>query len=330
MKLLLIMPKFFDYPEIITEELNQMGYEVDFFDDRPSTSGWVKAVIRVNKNLIKKYIAVYFNEVMKTIQSKRYDVVLLISGQSLSFSEEMIKNIKESQPQAKFILYQWDSLKNFPYIERMQKYFEKCFSFDKKDVENSEMLQFLPLFYSRRYERIGSQQVESYKYDFCFVGTAHPQKYKLIKLMAEQLKEIYPRQFIYFFFPSKIVFFYRKIRNPELRKSHYNEFHFTALSDKDVNSIFKESRCVLDSAQAGQTGLTIRVIEALGAKKKLITTNADVKNYDFYREENIYIYNGKVDMNSSFFTKPYVDVESPIYEKYALRNWLKKMLYGEE
>lgn len=30
MKLLLIMPRFFDYPELIIEELNNLGYEVDF------------------------------------------------------------------------------------------------------------------------------------------------------------------------------------------------------------------------------------------------------------------------------------------------------------
>ena len=41
-KLLLIMPNFFDYPQAICEELEKMGgwgYEVDCFDDRPSTNG---------------------------------------------------------------------------------------------------------------------------------------------------------------------------------------------------------------------------------------------------------------------------------------------------
>jgi len=326
MKLLLIMPKFFDYPQMITEELNRMGYEVDFFDDRPSTNGWIKAVIRVNKNLIQKYISNYFKKMMETVRSKQYDVVLLISGQSLSFSEEMIKNIRDAQPLAKFVLYQWDSLKNFSYIGQMQKHFDKCYSFDKNDVQNSEVFRFLPLFYCRRYEQIGNQTKEDFKYDFCFVGTAHPKKYKFIKLMSEQLKEVYPNQFIYYFFPSRLVFFYRKLRNVELKKAHYNEFHFTALSGKDMVDVFTDSRCVLDSAQAGQIGLTIRVLEVLGAKKKLITTNADVKNYDFYREENIYVYDGNFDMNSPFFTQPYVDVESEVYKKYSLRKWLQEVL----
>lgn len=69
-KLLLIMPNFFDYPQAICEELENMGYEVDCFDDRPSTNGMVKAIIRVNKNLIGQYINRYFEKVMKTVRAK--------------------------------------------------------------------------------------------------------------------------------------------------------------------------------------------------------------------------------------------------------------------
>ena len=58
----------------------------------------------------------------------------------------MIAKIKDCQPNAKFILYQWDSIKNFPYIVRMHKYFDKCYSFDKEDVGHYPCLQFLPLF----------------------------------------------------------------------------------------------------------------------------------------------------------------------------------------
>ena len=93
--------------------------------------------------------------------------------------------------------------------------------------------------------------------------------------------------------------------NNELRKAKYNEFHYVPLKGKDMNDVYETSRCVLDSAQDGQLGLTIRVLEALGAKKKLITTNEDVINYDFYKPENIYVYEGKIDLNltkkSSYF-----------------------------
>lgn len=325
-KILLIMPNFFDYPQAICDELGRMGYEVDFFDDRPSTNGVVKAVIRVNKNLIGRYISKYFEKIMKTVRAKKYDLVFLISGQSLSFSEDMIQQIKDEQPQAKYVLYQWDSLKNFPYIEKIERYFDKCYSFDKNDVATHSKLKFLPLFYTRRYENIGANKKREFKYDFCFVGTAHPKKYRFIQMMTRQLKEVYPNQFVYYFFPSRIVFFYRKVMNPELRYAHYSEFHFDPLTGKEMDQVFANSKCVLDSAQAGQIGLTIRVLEALGAKKKLITTNEDVVNYDFYRKENIYVYDGCFDLKAPFFNSDYAEIENSIYEKYSLRNWLKEII----
>lgn len=326
MKLLLIMPRFFNYPELIIEELNCMGYDVDFFDDRPSTNAWMKAAIRINKNLVNGYIKRYFERVMATVRNNQYDVVFFISGQSLSFSEDMVRKIKECQLKAKFVLYQWDSQTNFPYIKIVQKFFDKCYSFDKRDIKETSSLKFLPLFYSNKYEKIGERNNKNFKYDFCFVGTAHPKKYKFINMMSEQLKGIYQNQFIYFFFPSPIVYFYRKVMNKELRKAHYRDFHYIPIKGQKMIDVYEASKCVLDSSQDGQQGLTIRVFEALGAKKKLITTNEDIVNYDFYRKENIYVYGGKFDFNDVFFRSEYIDVESSIYEKYSLRNWLKEIL----
>ena len=217
-------------------------------------------------------------------------------------------------------------VKNFPYIKKIEPLFDDCYSFDRNDVNADEKLKFLPLFYTRQYEMIGREKKKDYKYDFCFVGTAHPKKYKFIQLMSNQLKQVYTNQFIYYFFPSRIVFIYRKIFNKELKHARYNEFHFEPLKGEKMNFVYSNSKCVLDSAQEGQLGLTIRVLEALGAKKKLITTNEDIVNYDFYNKENIYVYDGKTfDFNSPFFKSEYKELDKEIYEKYSLRNWLHEM-----
>lgn len=328
-RLLLIMPNFFDYPQVICEELQKMGYIVDYFDDRPSTRSIIKAIIRINKKLISLYISNYSNKIINKIEKISYDYVLLISGQSLSFDENAIKKIKTTHPKAKFVLYQWDSLKNFPYIQKFHKYFDTIYSFDKKDVNNSEKMKFLPLFFSKKYQEIANNSKWNTKYDFSFVGTAHPKKYKLINKMSQELKQIYPKQFIYFFLPSKLVYIYRKIKNIEFRNAKYKEFHFVPLSNKELDKILKNTNCILDSAQDGQNGLTIRTIEALGAQKKLITTNPNILTYDFYCEENIYVYSGEFDFNAKFFTNPYKPVDCKIYNQYTLHSWLNKLLDRE-
>lgn len=62
-------------------------------------------------------------------------------------------------------------------------------------------------------------------------------------------------------------------------------------------------------------------------KKKLITTNKDVITYDFYRPENIYVYDDKIGFNfkSIFFTKEYRKLPKEVYDKYSLKNWLKEI-----
>lgn len=325
-RILLIMPNFFGYPKEIIKEAEQMGYKVDFYDDRPSTNAFVKAIIRINKNAIGTYIRKYYEKIKQEIADVKYDIVFVISGQSLSFEEDMIAELRELQSQAKFVLYQWDSVKNFPYIERMQKYFDKCYSFEKGDCEGRENVEFLPLFYIDKYKTIAEREVSKVDYEYCFIGTAHPKKYKFISEMVEKLKVLNKEMFIYFFFPSPIVFIYRKICNKELRGAHYGDFHYTSLSSEEIDNIWTRSKCILDSPQAGQTGLTIRTLEALGAKRKLITANADVVNYDFYREENIYVYDGSdFDYNSAFFKKEYQNISEELYEKYSLKSWLSKM-----
>ena len=326
MNLLLIMPNFFDYPKQIKLELEKIGYNVDFFDDRPSTNSLVKSIIKINKNYINGYINKYFHWIMNTISDTKYDVVLLISGQSLSFSETMIKELRASQTSARFILYQWDSQKNFPYIVKMHKFFDVRYSFDKVDTEQDGDLKFLPLFYTEIYEEIGKKQHNQYVYDCSYIGTAHPQKYMYINKMSQELKTVLPNQFIYHYMPSKLKYLYHKARDKEFKKAKYKEFKRVKISSKNVMDIFEMSRCILDAPQAGQSGLTIRSIECLGAKRKLITTNSDIRYYDFYNESNILIFDDNVDVNSAFFTNDYQDIPEEIYEKYSLRSWLKTML----
>ena len=108
MKLLLIMPRFLDYPDVIKEELENMGYEVDFFDDRPSTNAFIKAVIRINKNFLQLYIRQYFNKMMQVVNNKRYDVVLLIMLIFASRYQQLLPKVRYKE----LLIFVLGNLKN--------------------------------------------------------------------------------------------------------------------------------------------------------------------------------------------------------------------------
>jgi hypothetical protein len=84
---------------------------------------------------------------------------------------------------------------------------------------------------------------------------------------------------------------------------------------------------ILDITKQGQIGLTFRPFEALGLRKKLITTNVAVKDYEFYDPENILIIQpGRIRLEKDFFEKPFKEVPDSIREKYHIRQWLARVL----
>ena len=94
-----------------------------------------------------------------------------------------------------------------------------------------------------------------------------------------------------------------------------------------VYEIYHNAKCVIDIEHSKQSGLTMRTMEMIGLRKKLITTNKDIVNYDFYHEDNILV----VDRNNfvldeSFIDRPYHMLDESIYKKYALSNWIMEVL----
>jgi len=319
-KVLFIAPDFFTYSSIIKNKLIEKGYEVDWFDDRPSTNIIDKCLLRVNRNFLKRKIHKYFyNKIYKSMEEKNYDIVFVILGQS--FNEKMFNDLRELNPNARFILYLWDSVENFPHIENLAKAFEKTFSFDSPDCEKYGY-QFLPLFYNE--EKKGELEVI---YDVTFIGTIKKGKLPLFNKVKKQLDERYSKNYFYLYLQSKLVYIYNKLFNKEFKGAKAKDFNYSKLNYIENNNITLQSKIILDIPMARQNGLSMRTFECLGYHKKIITTNKNVLNYDFYRPENIYYYDGeKIDFDNIFFNSDYVEIEEEILQKYSLDSWIDKLL----
>ena len=106
-----------------------------------------------------------------------------------------------------------------------------------------------------------------------------------------------------------------------------SEVHFQMLSFEQLYKVYSDSRCIVDVENPGQHGLTMRSIETIGLKRKFITTNKDIVNYDFYNPNNIMVIDRiKPVVDVSFFEKPYEELPCDIYEKYSLKNWVLQVL----
>lgn len=325
-RILFIAPSFFGYYKEIIKEFKKKSFEVDYICDFPSNSTLLKALARINRKLIRGKVEKYYKEnVLELINRNNYEYVFIIVGMTFSFFPKMIEEIK-NKTNSKIIMYQWDGEKNIKFIKDFHKYADTVYSFDRNDCEMNDNYTFLPLFYTDNYKKIGNEKKKKFEYDVSYIGTAHPKKIKLINEMSEILKKIFKRQFIFHYMPSKFKFYYHKVFSKEYRKIKLADLNLEKLSFKETMNVFKKSRCILDAPQEGQTGLTIRTIECLGAKRKLITTNKDILNYDFYNPKNIYIYDGIIDENNVFFRCEYEDIPNEIYRKYSLECWIEEII----
>lgn len=323
-KILFFSPKFFGYEKEIELTLKNLGANVDYYDDRPANNFLTKALIRIDKNILKKKIETYYTKIVKNTKDKKYDYIFFLTPDSLT--KKKLLELKEGHKESKFILYMWDSLKNRKNVLDLIELFDEVYSFDKNDSQKYNF-NFRPLFYISEYEKINEEKPKLL-YDLTFIGTGHSDRYRLVKDIKEKLLQIVPSINIYTFMylPSKILYIVRKIIDSDIRESHYKEFDFNSLTKNEMIDVIKKTNVILDIQHPNQTGLTMRTFEILGAKKKLITTNKDIINYDFYDPINIYVLDReKKHIDIKFFNNKYQELNQEIYSKYSILGWVNEI-----
>jgi len=321
--ILFFCPKFFGYEKEIENKLVALGADVDAYDERPRNNFVTKASIRINRRLLKNTIEAYYNSILEETGNKAYDYIFVVNIEAMLPS--VLERLRAQQPSAIFILYMWDSLQNKKNTEETLPYFDRIFSFDKSDASQLKGVSFRPLFYIDQYANI-SKETQQGDVDLCFIGTVHSDRYNLLKVVKNQADTFGLRCYFFQFFPSAALFIYKKISDIKFYDARFNEFHFIPMKTGELKRRISAAKTVLDIQHPAQTGLTMRTIEMIGANKKLITTNADIKSYDFYNENNILVVDREnPKLNLEFFKTPYVALSEEITYKYGLQGWLQDL-----
>ena len=94
-----------------------------------------------------------------------------------------------------------------------------------------------------------------------------------------------------------------------------------------VQERVRTSRAILELISDGQTGLTQRSFEALFLRKKLITNSPEIKSYDFYHPQNIFILGERsLEELPDFLHSPFHSIATEIVQQYTLTGWLQHFL----
>ena len=311
-KILFIGIGFYDYESTIIKKLENLGAIVDFYLEQPNylLSGLYGKIInklKYKKNIIEKH----HNKMLDETNIKKYDIVFVLKGENLT--KDFIKTLKLQQEKAIFIMYQWDSINRVSNALEMIPYFDKVYSFDRIDCEKYKKLEFRPLFFR---ESKDEENLDC-KYDLVFIGWLHADRMDLIKNIEKNCKTKNIKTFFYLYTGIKTYI------NFLLKKQSQN-LYIKPLNCSNVQDLHFNTKVILDLPHPLQNGLTMRTIEAIGANKKLITTNQDIKNYDFYDENNIcIIYKENIEIKNGFFEKPYKKIPDDIKNKYSLDKWIE-------
>ena len=322
-KVLFISPAFFGYEKSIIEELTDKGAQVDYFNERPFKSSLSKILNRLNvKIVIKNTITKYYDSILTNCLKNKYDYLLVISPETMD--RDFIEKVKSSNPEIKTILYMWDSFKNKPGSLSIMNLFDRIVSFDYYDACNFDNVDYLPLFYEPKFSV--SNRTSNFKYAASFIGTIHSDRVKVADDILNQLKAQGYNTFSFYYCPSRLLFILKKIFTGEVKHISYSQVSFESMSKSEVSEVFKQSNCILDINHPSQTGLTIRCLESLGAKKKIITTNESISEYDFYNPENIMIVNRHSPIIPvDFVCGKYYELEESVYKKYSLSSWIENV-----
>lgn len=343
-KILFIGPKIANIYLDVIAEMNRQGYEVDFYeyksykDDPHNLKGHRKyGKLFVPEKKFERKIKQIWTDLLNTEPYKKtYDLLFVIDGDSLHPC--LFEILKKRNPNLKSVNYLFDSTRGNYEFNVHFKYFDKVATFDIADSKRYG-IDLLPIYWS--------VEKDCEKQDLVMFGLGAyiPNRYELFKILDEFSKENG--------LPSFIKIFNRVIENERkhqwkswliekiglksymipLKLYHTNLITHESMPTAEYRRMIMRSKVIVDSNAPAQDGLTARFMWALGAERKIITTNSAVKEYDFYTDKQIFVVedisslvknSAFVDFLNSEYHMP-TDVRDKI-NHYRIDNWLKYLL----
>lgn len=341
--ILIIMPKFYAYQAKMKEDLVARGANPHFYDEEPDKT---KFLILKNlesifhkKNVFEKFNKQLTEQILAEMPAGGYDYLLVIRGNVLT--EKTIHDIKLKALKAsgKSIYYSWDSFKNLRHHGELGKLFDERATFDSVDAANSKMdYKLLPLFYSDEFDADRIDDPTDYKYDYVSVSAFFPFRYRYFKAFKKANPD---KKMCLKIYLSPSVYRGKKLKDPKLVKNlDMDIISFEPFSPDAIRTMCRNSKAVLDLAHEQQQGLTMRTMETLGIKRKIVTNNIYLRDYEFYNEDNAVIledlaakcdhaeatgdYSAFVLPNENWLDKPYVENEA-VRKKYSIHAWIDNL-----
>lgn len=282
--------KQYFFPYII----NDGSFEIVNYWNSLSVS--LELLFRISKKMKLPLINWFMGDWKKRISS--FDNFILFDN---GFSDCISDYIK-SKSDGTIYLYYWNQIDELKEKELTIDSVDVFTTYSMKDSEKFG-LKFVDTFYTK-----GVRQTDEFiiSKDAYFLGRTKNRKIEL-----NSIKEILEA--------NQLNFEFEIIDNE-------NEF-----KDYDYNlRRVGESKAIIDVVDANQSGLTLRVMESIYLKKKLITNSKDIENYLCFNPRNQLILDNQLDQNvefSEFLSQEYnQELYDEIVDYYDIRQWKNRVV----
>lgn len=321
---ILAVPYLYGLDLCIEKNLRYLGYEVInlCYDERDSyypnftsriINAWHKHISKdgdYKKQLKFLRYQPDINQKLAALGGKQADYALCIRANI--YPKHLIAAIRAHSRVC--INYQWDGIDRFPDILEYLPYFDRFFVFDRSDLQ--------------KYPQHAFQTATNFYFDFplqnpqppsdglYFLGGHEAGRVAQIQVFLQEAKRLG--------LPLDFNLYCKDDRARQLfgDRIHYLDRSGILSFEQNLAKV-AGSRAVVDFLNDVHQGLSFRTFDALRFDKKLITTNAAVKAYDFYHPNNILVWDGH-DLGGlgDFLARPYRPLETAIKAKYGFANWL--------
>ena len=246
------------------------------------------------KNFPRQWF-IKLNQLIK-LRKLKPDDILLCSGFAISGFIDLVKDVNCNR-----VLVLRDtidvlnnSMKNKKkwlrqdedFITKITPHFNKIYSFDFEDCKKyhfTYLNQFLPFSFSEM-KKIRERSFDNNIEKKCFfIGEYWDNRVEVINKLAPILQLNNCKTDF-----NLINYEVFKKANITFKQSEYYNLGQKISYFDNIEKV-KQSDIILEIVQIGQTGVTLRSIEAILFNKKLITTNKSIKEYDFYNPDQIFI-----------------------------------------
>lgn len=329
MRLLLISPQTYNYHKVLQSACRASDIDFSWLDERPFANPFFKFFSRKFNRLARNLSRRYYFRKISDLRDSGFSPshVLLIKGEAIH--QSVILYMRTLFPNARFILYFWDSITNLPGSTSISHLFDVTITFDYKDsVEQG--WKYFPLFagnYSLHSRAcLDAPATPIPRYDWSFVGAIHSDRIlvldKLCRSSSSQ-RNCYIFLYAQSFFQLILHFIYHPFAFLRLKKY----IHMNTLDPELLSDIYAESLCVLDIHHPCQTGVTMRTVEALLSGKKVATTNVFALNLSISDSSRISVIDrAKPTLYSEFMFSPVSPINHFLSSQYYPDNWLLRLL----